>query len=114
MSLAANLGPITGKGVGVAVIDSGVANLPQLGSRVVLRKDFTGSKNVNDEFGHGTHIAGIIAGGRPGRPRRRAWRRARTSSASRCWTREGNGKVSDVIEAIDWAIARTGTCSASG
>jgi len=58
-ALAANLGPITGKGIGVVVVDSGVTLLPQLANRVLLRKDYTGSKNVDDEFGHGTLMAGI-------------------------------------------------------
>ena len=51
---------LTGKGIGVAVLDSGVADLPEIGKRVVASLDFTGT-NTRDEFGHGTHVAGIIA-----------------------------------------------------
>jgi serine protease AprX len=55
---------LTGSGVGVAVIDSGIdvsRDLSTLGlvPRVVYSEDFTGG-NGSDEYGHGTHVAGII------------------------------------------------------
>ncbi len=52
-----------GKGVKVAVIDTGVtANHPDLRGRVLKGRDFvSGGRNANDRNGHGTHVAGIIA-----------------------------------------------------
>lgn len=60
----------TGKGIGVALIDSGVNAHPDFytisllpSSRIVYNQSFVpGDSSTNDAYGHGTHIAGLIAG----------------------------------------------------
>ena len=98
---------LSGAGVGVAVIDSGVdANHAALSGKVVFIRDFIGGDG-SDRYGHGTHVAGIIAG-RAGRTADTSDYRGIASGARiinlRVLNEDGAGMASDVIEAIDWAI----------
>ena len=90
------------------MIDSGINTTHNaLKGRVLATRDFTGGDG-QDHYGHGTHVAAIIAGqrGQDGRARgtTAASRRARISSTCACSATTGRATVSDVIEAIDWTI----------
>src|SRR4051812_1625765 len=99
----AGLRGLTGKGIGVAVIDSGVSTQhTALKNRVVAALDFTASGNVGDNYGHGTHVAGII--GETGKD-------GFTGMAPGTWLvslkalgADGSGNTSDVIEAFEWGV----------
>ncbi len=112
LGLLGSIPGVTGKGIGIALLDSGIAaNHKALIGRVVKRVDLVsdGSPKL-DPFGHATHIAGLIAGN--------------ASAAAGVTTKytggiapganlidvrvlgaDGIGLTSDVIDGIDWVIA---------
>ncbi len=111
----------TGKGVGVALIDSGVAPVPGIAANLVngpdLSLDATGGPDDGiDAFGHGTHMAGIIAGREPGLPtkghdiRDAAKRRFAGIAPNakvinvKVATADGSVDVSQVIAGINWVV----------
>jgi len=98
---------LTGDGVAVAVIDSGIDTRHNafLRNRVIATRDFTGGDGI-DRFGHGTHVAGIIAGQRGRTAETRDYRGVAPGASLinlRVLGDDGSGVASDVIDAIDWA-----------
>lgn len=98
-----------GRGVGVAIVDSGIAPMPDIAPRLTAFYDFTqggATAFPSDDYGHGTHVAGLIAGsgllsfgGYPGiAPQARL-------IGLKVLDAEGAGYTSDVIAAIDFAVA---------
>ncbi len=56
--------PLTGTGLTVAVLDSGIRKTHQsLLNKVIYEANYSGSPTADDVFGHGTQVAFVIAGG---------------------------------------------------
>jgi serine protease AprX len=95
-----------GDGVTVASIDTGVTPGPDLGSRLLARVDFTADHDGIDRFGHGTHMAGLIAGDgslSDGAPEGAAPGAGLVSVKVAGW--DGATDASTVIAALQWVVA---------
>ncbi len=99
---------ITGRGVTVAVMDTGIMPHPDFDSRILAFRDFTyGKKRIYDDNGHGCHVAGIIAGnGSMSRGRYQGIAPESGLFVTKVLDRKGNGNTSQVLKAIDFIIER--------
>lgn len=94
---------VTGRGVGVAILDTGIADDPALHGQVARRVDLVDPQNPTnaDPGGHGTHLAGIIAA-------RSANLTGVAPDASlisvRVLDEQGGGRVSTVIKGLEWTV----------
>ncbi|WP_192930318.1 S8 family peptidase [Alkaliphilus pronyensis] len=100
---------LTGKDVTVAVIDTGIYphnDLVRPTNRIIGFKDFVGNQaNPYDDDGHGTHVAGIIAGnGFSSRGKYIGIAPDANLVGVKVLDEDGGGSVSDVIAGIEWAI----------
>jgi serine protease AprX len=90
-------------GVGIAVIDSGIAPGPEFGNRISAFYDFTQGDvrlaTPSDEYGHGSHVAGLIAGANVGVAP------GAHLVGLKVLDGHGRGSTSDVLRAIEFAIA---------
>ena len=95
----------TGTGVKVAVLDTGVDNThPDLATQEVGGKNFSGSPDDLDHYGHGTHVASIIAGtgAKSGGTYRGVAPGARILDV-KVLGDDGSGDDSGIIEGMQWA-----------
>ena len=103
---------VTGKGVNVAVIDSGVQPHPDLpSSRIVKFVDFVSGKSTPyDDYGHGTHVAGIVAGsGASSNGKYTGVAPGAGIVALKVLDGEGRGSTSNVMAALEWVLANHAT-----
>ncbi|WP_052217350.1 S8 family peptidase, partial [Thermincola ferriacetica] len=99
----------TGKGITVAVIDTGIyphPDLTQPTNRIIAFKDFVNKKPLPyDDFGHGTHVAGIIAGnGSMSGGQYRGVAPEANLVGVKVLDNTGGGSTSDVIAGIQWVV----------
>lgn len=108
---------VSGNGVGVAVLDSGIrqdldfSDSCILNSRIVANVNFSaGSNTTNDLCGHGTHVAGIIGGNGTSSS---GWLFTQTYYGIapqsnlvnvRVLDNHGGGTVSQVISGLQWVL----------
>lgn len=107
------LSAVNGKGIGVAVVDSGInTQHAALANKVIASVSLvSGDPSTADAFGHGTHVAGIIAGVATTVTPLYAGGIAPGAQLVnvRVLGADGSGLTSDVIAGIDWVIGHKST-----
>jgi subtilisin family serine protease len=106
---------VDGRGIGIAIIDSGVDGLHKLIKAsaghpgIVAQRDFVGSNAVTDRYGHGTHVASLAAGSKDLKGTYLGVAPGAKLINLKVLKDDGTGNTSHVIAAIDWCILNRNT-----
>jgi subtilisin family serine protease len=105
----------TGRGVTVAVLDTGVnAAHPDLKGQIVAEQNFSASGGMADKVGHGTFVAGEVAGtGAASGGERRGVAFGARLAIGKVLNDDGSGQESAVIAGMQWAASRAKVISMS-
>ncbi|MEU2424147.1 S8 family serine peptidase [Streptomyces sp. NPDC007851] len=97
-----------GTGVKVAVLDSGVdEDHPDLAGQVIAERNFSGSPDIEDHFGHGTHVASVVAG--TGAESGGTYKGVAPGAKildGKVLNDSGAGEESGVLAGMEWAVAQ--------
>lgn len=103
----ADTGGLTGAGVTIAILDTGVYPHQDLAGRVVAFADFVKNRTTPyDDHGHGTHVAGCAAGDGSESGGRYAGPAPGAQIAGvKVLNKMGSGSASDILAGIEWCLA---------
>lgn len=95
---------ITGKNIGIAIIDTGVSAHIDLKDSIICFKDYVnGRKKYYDDNGHGTHVAGIISGnGRKSGGKYKGIAPDSKLIIIKCLDYRGNGSIKSALEGFEF------------
>ncbi|HVG35209.1 MAG TPA: S8 family peptidase [Pyrinomonadaceae bacterium] len=112
-------GTINGTGIGIAVLDSGIApnhhsffvDNTSTSTRIVANVNFVSNETItNDPYGHGTHVAAMAAGSNHVASGAYTGVAPRANIVNvRVLNSQGTGSASDVVAGVDWCIANKAT-----
>ncbi|WP_446459291.1 S8 family peptidase [Streptomyces rubiginosohelvolus] len=98
----------TGKGVKIAVLDTGTDSThPDLKGQILAEKNFSAAKDTKDRVGHGTHVASIAAGtgAKSGGKLKGVAPDAKLLSG-KVLDDDGYGDDSGILAGMEWAVAQ--------
>ena len=100
---------VTGKGIGVAILDTGIAGHPDFienNNRIIAFQDMIHHKKMYyDDNSHGTHVTGILAGNGTASDGRYIGVAPECDIISvKVLDKKGNGNITDVIKGLRWVI----------
>ena len=95
---------LTGRGVGIAVLDTGVYPHPDFAGRLCCFQDMVGGrKQPYDDNSHGTHVMGVLGGsGKRSGGRYEGVAPGASLIGIKVLDREGNGSVTDLLRGLSW------------